>query len=167
VTAPPTRDEAGRPPDRPVAVFGYLGLVPFWAPVVFAAGARVAGPLSLVLLAPVSASWALTLQRVYAALILSFLGGARFGRALTTPGSGSVVALSMLPTIGGLAVLALPLPHAVAQLALAAGLGLAWLWDLRAADLPAGYKRLRAVLTAASALALVAGAAILQTGLAR
>jgi hypothetical protein len=133
---------------RLAAVFGALGLIPFWA------------PLGLALAAPAYARWALGVQAVYAGLILSFLGGARFGRAVDAPRGGAVVAISMLPSLVALGVLAAPVTTAVGHVALALALVAACLWDLRAADLPAGYKRLRAALTAGAAAALSLGAAM-------
>jgi hypothetical protein len=136
------------PPTRLVSFFGVLGLIPFWAPV------------ALALAAPAYAGWALGVQAVYAGLILSFLGGARFGRALDAPGGGAVVAISMLPSIVALGLLAAPIPAAAGQLSLAAALVAAFVWDVRAPGLPAAYTRLRAALTAAAAAALAVGAAL-------
>ncbi len=142
---------AGRAPGRLSAIFGGLGLIPFWA------------PLALALEAPAYAAWALGVQDVYAGLILSFLGGARFGRAFDAPGGGVTVALSMLPSIIALAALALPLNHGAAHLVLAGALAVAWLWDLSAEDLPRRYKLLRTVLSLLAIAALGAGAAMTGT----
>ena len=149
MTAPQV-NVSGRRPDRLVATFGWAGLIPFWA------------PLAVALAAPLYAGWALEVQAVYAGLILSFLGGARFGRAFTTPGGGRTVALSMAPSVFGLAVLASPVSHAAGHLMLAAALSAAWLWDLSATDLPRQYKLLRSALTSLAVAALVTGAIILH-----
>jgi hypothetical protein len=141
-TTPPPR----APPVRLVALFGALGLIPFWA------------PLALALAAPAYGRWALGVQAVYAGLILSFLGGARFGRALDAPGGGATVAISMVPSIVALGVLAAPVTHAAGALALALALVAAFVWDVRAPGLPASYKRLRAALTVFAAAALTIGA---------
>jgi hypothetical protein len=91
---------------------------------------------------------AATIQAIYAGVILSFLGGARFGRAFDQPGREAVVALSMIPSIMGLFILALPREDATSKLIfLAAALAMALVWDLRAADHARGYKVLRIVLT--------------------
>ncbi len=141
-----TTSSPAAPPSRLVAMFGALGLIPFWA------------PLALALAAPGYGRWALGVQAVYAGLILSFLGGARFGRALDTPGGGAVVSISMLPSIVALGLLAAPLTRAAGSLALALALVAAFLWDVRARGLPASYKRLRAALTVFAAAALAIGA---------
>ncbi len=119
-----------------VIIFGVLGLTPFWAPLLFS------------LMDTATAVSAATIQAIYAAVILSFLGGARFGRAFDQPGRGGVVALSMIPSIMGLFILALPRGDAASKLIfLAAGLAMALAWDLRAADYGRDYKTLRIILT--------------------
>ena len=119
-----------------VIIFGALGLAPFWAPLAFS------------LLDPAKAVGAATIQAVYAGVILSFLGGARFGRAFDQPGRGAVVALSMIPSIISLFILALPAGDAASKLIfLAAALTMALVWDLRAAEYARGYKILRTTLT--------------------
>jgi hypothetical protein len=117
-------------------IFGMLGLVPFWAPVSFS------------LTDPALAVRAATIQAIYAGVILSFLGGARFGRAFDRPGGGGVVALSMIPSIMSLFILVLPTEDAASKLIfLATALAVALAWDLRATDFTPGYKILRTILT--------------------
>jgi hypothetical protein len=136
-------------PARLAALFGVLGLIPFWTPLII--------PLAAPALAPAAEAG----QVIYAALILSFLGGTRFGRAVDAAGAGRTVALSMLPTLYAFAVIGAPTPFPGARPALlAVGLMLHWLWDARAKTLPATYRRLRMGLTAAAALALLLGAAL-------
>lgn len=103
------------------------------------------------------------LLAVYAALILSFLGGARFGRAvLANPPSPVTISLSMLPSIAGLALLAMPVAARPAQLVLlAAALLLHWLWDRADVGAPPWMSRLRALLTAGAVAGLAAGVATL------
>ena len=137
---------------RNVLIYGLLGIIPFWAPVVMA----VLWPHVLPLAGVIAG--------VYGALILSFLGGARWGLEVARPNPRfGVVSLAMLPSIAGLLLLLLPAEWRAAQLwALAAALGLHWLWDLRGDGLPPWYPRLRTILalgavTALAAMALLVG----------
>ena len=100
----------------------------------------------------------------YAALILSFLGGARWGMALQAPEPDPwALALSMGPTLlawGLLIVL-----HATERLELF-GLGallvLVGLWDVASPQGPAWYQRLRLTLTAGASGGLCLGALLLR-----
>jgi ribose/xylose/arabinose/galactoside ABC-type transport system permease subunit len=136
------------PIPRIVLIYGLLGLIPFLAPPLigwFLPGYRT--PAASVL-------------ALYGALILSFLGGARWGLAVGHPGpDAGVVSLSMLPTLAGLALLLAPDP--VRLPGLAATLAFHWLWDTSSAGLPAWYPRLRSLLTAGTVVGLVAGAVLL------
>ena len=136
---------------RVVLGYGLAGLIPFWAP-------AVAG-----LAWPETRGLAGLLLAAYAALILSFLGGARFGRAvLDAPPSVATISLSMLPTLAGLAILAMPPSLRTVQLlSLAAALSVHWLWDLRDKGAPAWMPRLRTILTAGAVGGLAIGAAVL------
>jgi ribose/xylose/arabinose/galactoside ABC-type transport system permease subunit len=129
---------------RLVLVCGLLGLIPFLAPALIGI-AWPAGkdPAAFVL-------------ALYAALILSFLGGARWGLTVgrTSP-DPRIVSLSMLPTLAGLALLLAP--NEVRLPGLAAALALHWLWDVRDSDLPAWYPALRSLLTAGAVIGLLAG----------
>jgi hypothetical protein len=139
-----------RPIPRVVLAYGLLGLIPFLAP-----------PLAA-LAHPVFTQPALLFQALYAALILSFLGGTRFGFAIRPPAPApATISLTMLPTLAGLALLLLP-GHlrALQLLGFAAALLLHWLWDARATGLPTWYPRLRAVLSLGASLGLFAGAAL-------
>jgi hypothetical protein len=131
-----------------VLIYGLLGLVPFLAP-----------PLVRFVL-PGDTALAASMLALYGALILSFLGGARWGLAIGHPApDASVVSLAMLPTLAGLGLLLAP--NAVRLPGLAAALTLQWLWDISSAGLPAWFPRLRSILTAGAVVGLLAGAATL------
>jgi hypothetical protein len=131
-----------------VLTYGVLGLIPFLAP-----------PL-IGLVLPGYRTPAATVLSIYAALILSFLGGARWGLAVghAEPDRG-IVSLSMLPGLAGLALLLTP--DAVRLPGLAAGLALHWLWDIRSSGLPVWYPRLRSLLTAGAVIGLAGGSVLL------
>lgn len=133
-------------------VFGYglLGLLPFLAP-----------PLLSLLVPEIGENLAMV-QAAYAALILSFLGGARWAFEVARPQPRfAVVTLAMLPSIAGLALLMLPDGLRTQQLAALAGLLLLHgAWDARSTDLPGWYPRLRTTLTVGAAVALIAEAVI-------
>ncbi len=134
-----------------ILVYGVLGLIPFLAP----------PPIGH--FAPQFAGLAGTLLAAYGALILSFLGGARWGLAASADQPNPlVVSLAMLPTLAGLALLALPPGHLRLQLVgLMIALGLHWLWDVRSSGLPAWYPRLRTLLSLGAILGLAAGLILL------
>ena len=137
------------PVPAPVLLYGRLGLIPFLAP----APAAWLWPD----LAPAAGA----VLAVYAALILSFLGGARWGMAVAAPRiDGRIVSLAMLPSLAGLALLMLPEAWRGWQLAgLAAAHALQGLWDLRATTVPAWYASLRGQLTLAALAGLALGVA--------
>ena len=140
----------GRPHSAPQAVlaFGILGIIPFWS-----------APIAA-LLAPSWTGVAAAVEAVYAALILSFLGGARWGLAVRDASPNPVVVgLAMTPTLAGLAVLVFTHGEMRVQLlALAAALTLSWAWDFSAKDLPPWYGRFRTVLTLGAVGGLCVGA---------
>jgi hypothetical protein len=127
-----------------VLFFGLAGLIPFFA-----------APVAT-LIAP-EFRWQFTESLLWwAAIILSFLGGARWGAAVQTsqPKPG-LIGLAMLPSIAGWLTLLAPAKYRVAQLlALAAALLLHFLWDWSARNLPGWYGRLRLALTAGAVAAL-------------
>jgi hypothetical protein len=134
-----------------VAVLGWLGLLPFLLP-------PIVGFLQ--------DDWAPTLtvvETAYAGLILSFLGGARWGQAIQTDRPDcTVVSLAMLPTIVALVLLAAPsLSPGVRMGGLAFALVLHWLWDIRAVGLPRWYASLRTKLTIGAVIGLLACIVIL------
>ena len=140
----------GRPHSAPQAVlaFGILGIIPFWS-----------APIAA-LLAPSWTGVAAAVEAVYAALILSFLGGARWGLAVRDASPNPVVVgLAMTPTLAGLAVLVFTHGEMRMQLlTLAAALTLSWAWDFSAKDLPPWYGRFRTVLTLGAVGGLCVGA---------
>jgi hypothetical protein len=127
-------------------VLGLGGLIPFFASAsVFAFGPpQLAGPGLL---------WLIT----YAAAVLSFLGGVRWGAEITRtdhPGWRTLLG-SVLPALIACGLLAAPFATPEWQLSgfLLAYLG-CWLWDVRSGLLPAWYERLRTLLTLGAAIAL-------------
>ena len=144
----------GAPPPIPRAVlaYGLAGVLPFLVcPLLGVLWPGARGPAVVVLAA-------------YGALILSFLGGARWGlEGSTAAPSPKVVGLAMLPTLVGLALLTLTgVAPRMQLLGLAAALVAVWVWDLRGAGLPGWYGRLRSLLTLGAVAGLCAGAALLH-----
>ena len=135
---------------RPVLFYGRLGLIPFLAP-------GLAGWLW-----PATEPLAGTALAVYAALILSFLGGGRWGMAVAAPHVATrIVSLAMLPTLAGFGLLMIPAEWRGWQLS---GLALAnlvqGLWDMRATTVPAWYASLRGQLTLFALIGLALGLAV-------
>ncbi len=136
---------------RVVLIYGLFGVVPFWS------------LAAVIVLAPNWSGVAAAVVSVYAALILSFLGGARWGLAIRAGAPDPVViGLAMTPTLAGLAVISLAHGNPRVQLlALAGALTLSWAWDARGRDLPSWYGRLRSLLTAGAVAGLCVGALML------
>jgi hypothetical protein len=86
---------------------------------------------------------------VYSAVILSFLGGVRWGRVMSAGAGAPGYVLAVLPSLWAFPALFLPAMHALA--ALAVGFGLALWFDTRADALPAtpGFRQLRRAISAA------------------
>lgn len=137
---------------RVVLLYGLAGLIPFFA-----------APLGTIL-AP-DFRWQFNEALLWwSAIILSFLGGARWGAAVQAEApSPRLIGLAMLPSIAGWLILVLvPANMRVIQFsALATALLLHLLWDLAARAMPGWYGRLRMVLTAGAMTAL-AWQALLQ-----
>jgi hypothetical protein len=134
----------------PALWLGLAGLVPFWLPLVpLYAGGMMADGRALLLL------------MVYAAIILSFLGGIRWGAALKLPRGplqSTLFVLSVLPSLAGFA--ALVLPSGAGLILLIVAFMVQGAWDVQAAQnrrLPPWFATLRAILTAGAVIALVAG----------
>ena len=138
-----------RPVPRVVAIYGALGLIPFWAPSVIAwSRPDLAAPMRDAL-------------AFYAALILSFLGGARWAFDVARPRpSAIVVSLAMLPTLVGLGLLLAP--ERARLPGLAAALAVIGLWDMRPGDPPAWYPLLRGLLTFGAVGGLLVGSYVFR-----
>ena len=143
-------DPSGRAASVPraVLVWGLAGLIPFL------------GLPVLALASPDLSGWSDRALALYAAVILSFLGGARWGRAVTEAAPDPrTIALAMAPSVAAWGLVLLPPGHSGIQLTgLIGALVLHLLWDLRSPGLPAWYPRLRLMLTACAVLGLAAGA---------
>jgi len=143
----------------PARWLGLGGLVPFFA------GAAVSWAPDADL-----RRFALTALAAYAAVILSFLGGVRWGAVLHDEAALSrwtPLTLSVLPSL--VAWVALLLPIAPMLALLLAGLLGQFVLDRRAAargQLPAWYAGLRVILTAGAGAGVTAGliAALVRTG---
>jgi hypothetical protein len=90
----------------------------------------------------------------YAAVILSFLGGTRWGAALESGSPHPItLILSNLPAlVGWAALLPLDMPSPMRLTLLSAGLALMWLWDRRRP--PAWYPALRTAATVGAVVSL-------------
>jgi hypothetical protein len=139
---------------RSVLIYGLLGLIPFLVP-----------PL-ISLLTPSHAGILGLVALVYGALILSFLGGARWGQEVARPDPrAGVITLAMLPTLAGFALLlASNIDRPVQLLAMAALFGLQFFWDAASQDLPVWYPRLRLLLSAGAIAGLAAMAWVASQG---
>lgn len=128
---------------------GLAGALPFWA----AAAAFLFG-------GPISPIQALSVAVAYGAVILSFLGGIRWGAALGPIDEGHrmrAFTLSVIPSLAGFAAFFTP-PHLGLSI-LVSGFLLQALWDVTSTDqglLPLWFGRLRIVLTLAATLPLIA-----------
>ncbi|WP_157981399.1 DUF3429 domain-containing protein [Cognatilysobacter tabacisoli] len=119
------------PLPRGLRLLGWSGLLPFAAPVAAAA------------VLPEWRQGALSVFIAYAAVILSFLGGARWGRGLGAGLPASRYAEAVLPSLLGFtALLLVHHPHA-ALVVLAVGFAGWLLLDLRDPLWSRAYKRMR------------------------
>lgn len=134
-----------------VLIYGMLGLIPFLAPPLAALTFPALKPASGLVLA------------IYGGLILSFLGGARWGLAIRSSSPNVLtVSIAMVPTLAALALLvAMPGHPALLFPGLAGALAVHWLWDLGSDGLPPWYPALRTMLTAGAVAGLLLGAAVL------
>lgn len=129
---------------------GLLGLIPFIA-------AAVSQWTTLPLVSP---ELGLRLAVVYGAIILSFLGGIRWGTALgpyDLSRQGLEFSASVLGSLAGLAATFLPAIPGLSLLI--AGFLMQGLWDVTSVEagrLPTWFGRLRMILTAGAVIALVA-----------
>lgn len=131
-------------------LLGWLGLLPFWGGAV-TAWAAGSGPV---------ADGAVWLVTAYGAVILSFIGGVRWGRLLRQGERADAAAMggfawSIVPAVVGWTALLLPVLAGLPLML--AGFALAWWVDRRAVDagrLPRWYGALRDRLSAGVCLAL-------------
>jgi hypothetical protein len=135
------------PIPRSALLLGISGLIPFFAAAVLA---WTSGPYQ---------SWAVTAGLAYGAVILSFLGGIRWGTAIGPYSASRLTrefSLSVLPSLAGWAALLMPpLP---ALCLLIAGFLMQALWDVMAVEqgrLPSWFGRLRSILTAGAVISLL------------
>ena len=134
----------------PALWLGLAGLIPF------VAGA-VAAWANIPLLPPAAG---LKLAIIYGAIILSFLGGIRWGTAIGPYDKGRQALEFPASVLGSLAGLAAAfLPAIPALTLLIAGFLMQGLWDVMSVDagrLPHWFGRLRMILTAGAVVSLVA-----------
>ena len=147
---------------KPALILGLLGLIPFFAPAVtvWSGDAMMIGG-------------ALQLQFGYAAVILSFLGGVHWGRALAGDRFGPTgprLLWSVVPSLLGWALLLAPDSTAI-LVGFIIAFSLAFLVDLKAVKagmFPVWYGSLRKILTvgvlAALLLTLAAGFSAIPVG---
>ena len=150
----PTPGSARTDIPRPARVLGLGGLLPF-----LSGALMVWCPLERV------SEFGILLLGTYGAVILSFLGGVRWGRLLAEPSRETKrrerwlpFVLSILPSLVAWAALLLP-PAAMFAL-LAIGLVLQYLIDRDATEsgeLPPWYGRLRLILSAGAVPAVLSG----------
>ncbi len=138
-------------PTAPLAL-GLAGLIPFWA---LALGLLVHGAFGFRV-----AALDLALA-TYAAVIVSFLGGMRWGLAVRAGDGGLNYAISVVPSLVAWALLAAPEPWRLAGLGLTAlALGPIDLGLVRSGMAPPWFGRLRLILSTGAGLALLLGAAL-------
>ena len=130
-------------------LLGVAGVLPFWlATMLLWSNSDPVGP-------PLASATTIA----YGAIILSFLGGIRWGLAIA-PGGGrpgaASLALSVLPGLAGF--VAMFTPTSIALCILISGFLLHALWDVLAADtgrLPQWFATLRMILTALTVPAIL------------
>ena len=128
---------------------GFAGLLPFLATA--AAAILADGALQ---------AFAARALPAYGAVILSFLGGIRWGLAMAAAEPGRLpvrLAVSVVPSLAGW--VALLLPGAAGLALLAAGFAAMLALDLRDASAPAWYVKLRLPLSLGAIAALLVGLA--------
>ncbi len=143
----------------PIALWlGLGGWIPFWVPVALSAQALISGR---------SAAAEEMAFTIYAGLILSFLGGVRWGGEIVRrdPPDLPILTASILPSLGALAAAFIhwagqPM---LAWAALATGFWIMLVWDRRSVrqmTLPKWFGALRLILTCGVFLSCLAMAAI-------
>ena len=139
--------------ERPPAVtwiYGGLGLIPFFGGAIAAVGlsglGRIVAQLELI---------------AYGALILSFLGGGRWGLEIgRRPVRAVEISASMLPTVVAFLILiTMGAPNSWRLVAMSLAFVAQWAWDVRSKDTPPWYPPLRHLLTAGAVGCMLVGAA--------
>lgn len=134
---------------RSALLLGLLGVVPFWGMALLASLADSSDLAELGLKGSLA----------YGAVILSFLGGIRWGAALRGIGASQRrfdFAISVIPSLAGWAALLIPAIPAVSLLI--AGLLMQSLWDVTSTQegrLPGWFAKLRVILTGLAVCALM------------
>jgi hypothetical protein len=135
-------------------VLGLAGLVPFW---VLALGLRLPGPAM-----PPPELRALALA-AYAAVIISFLGGIRWGLSMRDGDSGAGYVLSNVPPLVAWALVLVPDPWRLAALgAVLLALGPMDLALVRSGAAPVWFGRLRLLLSTGAGVALLSAAVVVR-----
>ena len=132
---------------RSPLLLGIAGLIPFWAL-----------SLGLLLKVPafVSTQQMATALAAYGAIILSFLGGIRWGLAMTTAGTSTDYFFAVVPSVIGWALVLAPDPWRLAALGIALlGLGPADLRLIYAGTAPFWFGRLRIILSSGAGSAMI------------
>ena len=136
-------------PLAPLAL-GLGGLIPFWG---LALALLLRGAFGL---HPAALDFALA---TYAAIIISFLGGIRWGLAVRAEDIGGNYAISVVPSLVAWALLAAPEPWRLALLGITAlALGPFDLGLVRSGLAPQWFGRLRLILSTGAGVALLLGA---------
>lgn len=149
----PAIDSAPRGQGAPpvLGALGALGVVPFWLPV-------TAG-----LVWPQARAIAVETLAAYAAVILSFLAGARMGMAALEDRPASItLCLSMAPPLLAWVLILIPIGPAPRLVLLALALLTHAAWDGGARSTPIWYGRMRWRLTVGAVAGLLTGAAVLH-----
>lgn len=136
----------------PVAplTLGLAGLIPFWA---LALALSLHGAVGL---APATLD---AMLATYGAVIVSFLGGIRWGLAVPARDRGVDYAIAVVPSLVAWALLAAPEPWRLAGLGLTSlVLGAIDLGLVRSGLAPVWFGRLRLILSAGAGVALWLGA---------
>ena len=135
-------------------LLGLAGLIPFWA---LAVGLLLHGALGV---PPPALDLALA---TYGAIIVSFLGGIRWGLAVPAGDPGPQYAIAIVPSLLAWALLALPEPWRLAGLGLVAlALGPIDLGLVRRGLAPSWFGTLRIILSVGAGAALWLGAYALR-----
>jgi hypothetical protein len=135
-------------------VLGLGGLIPFWG---LAVALALGGGFGV---APALLDAALA---TYAAIIVSFLGGIRWGFAVRDRAGAGAYALAIVPSLVAWALLAAPEPWRLAGLGLfALALGPIDLALVRAGSAPSWFGRLRLILSTGAGVALLFAAVQLR-----